>query len=38
MKKEEIAKEFYEIESKRNKILTDLEEVEKEKQEAAPIN
>ncbi len=34
MKKEEIAKEFYEIESKRNKILTDLEEVNKEKQEA----
>ncbi len=34
MKKEEIAKEFYEIESKRNKILTDLEEANKEKQEA----
>ena len=34
MKKEEIAKDFYEIESKRNKILTDLEEVNKEKQEA----
>ena len=34
MKKEEIANEFYEIESKRNKILTDLEEVNKEKQEA----
>ena len=34
MKKEEIAKEFYEIESKRNKILTNLEEVNKEKQEA----
>ena len=34
MKKEEIAKEFYGIESKRNKILTDLEEVNKEKQEA----
>ena len=34
MKKEEIAKEFYDIESKRNKILTDLEEVNKEKQEA----
>ena len=34
MKKEEIAKEFYEIESKRNKILTDLEEVNKEKKEA----
>ena len=34
MKKEEIAKDFYEIESKRNKILTDLEEVKKEKQEA----
>ena len=31
MKKEEIAKEFYEIESKRNKILADLEEVNKEK-------
>ncbi len=34
MKKEEIAKEFYEIESKRNKILSDLEEVNIEKQEA----
>lgn len=34
MKKEEIAKEFYEIESKRNKILTDLEDVNKEKEEA----
>ena len=34
MKKEEIAKEFYEIESKRNKILTDLEEINKEKEEA----
>ena len=33
MKKEEIAKEFYEIESKRNKILTDLENANKEKQE-----
>ncbi len=34
MKKEEIAKEFYEIESKRNKILADLQEVSKEKEEA----
>ena len=34
MKKEEIAKEFYEIESKRNKILTDLAEINKEKEEA----
>ncbi len=34
MKKEEIAKEFYEIESKRNKALADLEEVNMEKQEA----
>lgn len=34
MKKEEISKDFYEIESKRNKILADLEDVNKQKQEA----
>ncbi len=33
IRKEEIVKDFYEIENKRNKILTDLEEVNKEKQE-----
>ena len=34
LKKEEISGDFYEIESKRNKILTDLENVNKQKQEA----
>ena len=34
LRKEEISGDFYEIESKRNKILTDLENVNKQKQEA----
>ncbi len=34
LKKEEISGDFYEIESKRNKILADLENVNKQKQEA----
>ena len=34
MKKEEIAKEFYEIENKRNKILRELQEINAKKEEA----
>ncbi len=34
MKKDEISKEFYEIDSKRNKILTELKEINSSKEEA----
>ena len=34
LQKEEIAKEFYEIDSKRNKIVTSLEEINKKREEA----